>query len=495
MSRAKKLFFNTASSIVLQLVTIIYGFVLPRLILDTYGSIVNGLVTSISQFLSIIAFMEFGVGAVIQSALYKPIADKNQDGINSVIASGQKFFSKIARILLVYVVGLVIAYPFIVNADFDWMYTATLIIAISISYFAQYYFGIIDGLFLTASQMGYIQYCSQMISLVINLISCCILIKNGCSIQAVKLISSVIFLIRPLVIRFYINKKYKIDRKCSYEGEPIKQKWNGFAQHISAIVLDGTDTLVLTIFSTLENVSIYAVYNLVLAGLKQLLLSISGGIQSLMGDMIAKDEKDKLKNFFQQFECVMHFVIVLIFSCTGILIVPFVMVYTNGITDANYSQPAFAAIISLACAVSCLKTPYNIAILAAGHYKQTQNKFIICAIINLTISIATVSSFGLVGVAIGTFIAMLYQTIWMSAYVSKYIIVLPFKCFVKQCIVDCITAALIVFTTSWIDMESVSYISWFVMACKVFGIAVVVVVSMAVLFYKEKVISLFIHFR
>lgn len=44
-------------------------------------------------------------------------------------------------------------------------------------------------------------------------------------------------------------------------------------------------------------------------------------------------------------------------------------------------------------------------------------------------------------------------------------------------------------------MESVSYLSWFVMACKVFGIAVVVVISMAVLFYKEKVISLFNHFR
>lgn len=34
-------------------------------------------------------------------------------------------------------------------------------------------------------------------------------------------------------------------------------------------------------------------------------------------------------------------------------------------------------------------------------------------------------------------------------------------------------------------MESVSYLSWFVMACKVFGIAVVVVISMAVLFIKK----------
>lgn len=487
MDRAKKLIYNTASSVALRLVTIMCGFVLPRLILATYGSAVNGLIASISQFLSIISFMEFGVGAVIRSALYKPIADKDQNGINSIIVSGQKFFTKIAYFLIVYVIVLIIAYPFIINAKFDWMYTDTLIVAISFSYFAQYYLGIIDGLFLTSSQMGYIQNCSEIISLIINLILCIVLIKAGCSIQVVKLISSGIFLLKPLAIRFYINKKYNINRKYSYKGEPIKQKWNGLAQHISAVVLDGTDTIILTIFSTLENVSIYAVYNLVLAGLKQMLISFANGIQSLMGDMIAKDEKNKLANLFQLFEYVQHIVVVYIFSCTTVLIVPFVLTYTKGITGANYYQPFFATIITLACAVSCLSVPYNIAILAAGHYKQTQKYFIICTTINLIVSIVSVFSWGLVGVAIGTLTAMLYQILWMAVYVSKYIINWPFKCFIKQCVVDGITAVLIIVSTSWINADTISYISWFILACKVAGIAFVVVVIMSIIFYRHNV--------
>ena len=46
---------NTFSSLAFQVVTVICGFILPRLILKYYGSETNGLVSSIQQFLQIIA--------------------------------------------------------------------------------------------------------------------------------------------------------------------------------------------------------------------------------------------------------------------------------------------------------------------------------------------------------------------------------------------------------------------------------------------------------
>ena len=97
--RKKKLAANTASSLIFRICTIICGFILPRLILNSYGSEINGLVNSITQFLGIISFLELGVGAVIQSALYKPLAEKNDIEISKIVVSGQKFFSKIRYIL------------------------------------------------------------------------------------------------------------------------------------------------------------------------------------------------------------------------------------------------------------------------------------------------------------------------------------------------------------------------------------------------------------
>ena len=69
----KKLLMNTSASLIFEISTIVTGFIIPRLILSSYGSEVNGLVNSITQFLGIISFLELGVGSVIQSSLYKPL--------------------------------------------------------------------------------------------------------------------------------------------------------------------------------------------------------------------------------------------------------------------------------------------------------------------------------------------------------------------------------------------------------------------------------------
>lgn len=74
--RNSLLFRNTISGLLLQVVTVLCGFILPRAILKIYGSGVNGLINSITQFLQMIAFAELGMGAVAQSALYKPLAEK-----------------------------------------------------------------------------------------------------------------------------------------------------------------------------------------------------------------------------------------------------------------------------------------------------------------------------------------------------------------------------------------------------------------------------------
>ena len=234
-SRGKKLALNTLTSLILQITNIVSGFILPRLILGSFGSDVNGLVNSISQFLGVITLLDLGVGAVVQSSLYKPLAENDKDSISKIYVSASKFFKRLAMMLLGYVVILLIVYPLIVNQNFDYWYTATLIGAICISSFAQYYFGIVNSLLLSAHQKGYIQYTAQIITIILNTIACAVLINLGGSIQMVKLTTSLIYLIRPLFLVWYVKKHYDIDRKITYEEEPIKQKWNGMAQHFACV--------------------------------------------------------------------------------------------------------------------------------------------------------------------------------------------------------------------------------------------------------------------
>lgn len=493
-SREKRLALNTISSFVFQITTIICGFILPRLILKAFGSEVNGLVNSVTQFLGIISFLELGVGSVIQSSLYKPLADRDKDQISKVMVSGQKFFSKLAAILLVYVIVLMGIYPFIAKQDFGSVYTATMIGVISISSFAQYYFGIVNRLLLTADQKGYISYNVQTITLVLNAVACFILINIGASIHIVKLTTSLIYVLRPLSLFLYVQKHYQINRKIKYDIEPIRQKWNGVAQHISAVVLDGTDSVVLTVFAGLKAVSVYSVYYIVVSGVKQLLLSMTNGIQSLIGELWARQELEALRNFFGWVEWSLHTVTSLIFGITSVLIVPFVQVYTDGISDINYVQPLFAMLIVAANAGHCLRLPYNIMILAGGHYKQTQSNYIVAAVMNIVISIMAVNAWGLVGVAIETVAAMFYQTFWMAWYDSKNLICWPFAKFLKQLVIDVIIVMLMHLITrlpvisDFFQLQEIGYGAWVVLAVKVSSIGVLSSLCIDLIFYRAYVI-------
>lgn len=485
--RSKRLLYNTISSLIFQLTTIICGFILPRLILQSFGSEVNGLVNSITQFLNIIAFLELGVGSVVQSSLYKPLSNNDSETVSKIIVSAGKFFRRLAEVLLAYILILIFVYPHIVKQNFGWLYTAGLIAAMSISSFAQYYFGVVDRLLLTAAQRGFIQYTAQTVTLLLNTLSCVVLINLGASIHVVKLTTSIIYLLRPIFLRIYVNHNYSLNRHITYTEEPIKQKWNGVAQHVAAVILDGTDNIVLTVFSTLSDVSIYSVYNLVIYGVKQLFMSMTNGMQALLGELWAKQELDELKKTFAWFEWAIHTGTVFVFGCTGILILPFVAVYTYGIHDAQYIQPLFAALIVIAQAGHCLRLPYNVMILAGGHYRQTQTNYIVAAILNIVISVAAVNLWGLVGVAMGTLVAMFYQTIWMAIYDSKNLICWPIKNFIKQLAVDAGTVLLGTLLSCHFSLIEYSYLGWFLLAIKVAIVWLVVVIVLNWIFYKDKV--------
>ena len=72
----KRVILNIACTALCQLMTLISGLIVPRLILSTFGSEANGLVSSLTQFLNYISLVEGGIGSVVLTALYSPLAKK-----------------------------------------------------------------------------------------------------------------------------------------------------------------------------------------------------------------------------------------------------------------------------------------------------------------------------------------------------------------------------------------------------------------------------------
>ena len=297
MNRRKKLYLNTTTAILNQIVVLVCGFILPRYILAYFGSDINGLVTSMTRFLSVISFLELGIGPVIQSNLYKPLANNDADMISKIVVSAEKFYRKIAYIFVLYIAVLMVIFPRI-NSDYDFWFTASLLLIISISTFAQYYFGITYQVFLNADQKVYVHTIVQIITTILNTFLCVLMMKLGCGLHIVKLASAVVFIARPLVQNTYVKKHYKINHKITFTEEPIKQKWNGFAQHLASVVCSEIDVVLLTFFSTYQSVSIYSIYLLVVSGINKLVMTAVSGLESFWGNIMAKKEYYLLKKTF-----------------------------------------------------------------------------------------------------------------------------------------------------------------------------------------------------
>lgn len=485
--RSKRAIYNIITNLVLQIVVILYGFIVPKIIIQSFGSDVNGLVTSITQFLAYITLLESGIGPVIKATLYKPISKNDNDSIINILYSSERFFRKIAYIFVFYLLLLAIIYPLLVKNEFDYLFTFSLIIIISISTFVEYYFGMTYKLYLQAEQKTYVISFIQILTYIINIIFIIFLAKLNFSIHIIKLVSGLVFIMRPLLQNYYVKKKYNITYNNVDKNYKLRQKWDGLAQHIASVIHNNTDITILTIFSTLSEVSVYSVYLLVLKGVNSLIQSFSNGVDASFGDMIAKGENDALNKKFGMYETIYLTFTSIIYICTFLLIIPFVSIYTKKITDANYVRPIFSFFIVISEFVWAIRLPYSSITLAAGHFKETRRGAWIEAVVNITISIILVKSFGIIGVAIGTLVAMVIRTIEFIYHANKYILNRNINISLKKVSLVVLESIITIFIFNFIpNFNKNTYFAWLIYSIIVLIITGVIILPINIIIYKNE---------
>lgn len=487
MNRKKKLALNTSAGVIKQIVAMVCGFILPKYMLLYFGSSTYGLVSSINHYLGFISLLDMGVGSVILSNLYKPLAQNKDEQISLIYKASNRFFRTLSLIFLAYLLALVVILPSIIDTDKSNWFTISLLLIIAVSTFVEYFFGMTNKLLLDADQRAYIPLCLASCTTILNVIVSILMMRLGAGIHAVKLAAAFVYVLRPFVQSLYVNSHYHINKMVQLEGEPIKQKWNGFSQHLAAVVCQNVDVIALTVFSTMENVAIYSVYYTVVTGIQQIVMTAATGVESLLGNMLANNEREKLSDTFGAIEWFVHTLVTIVFSIAAVMLVPFMIVYTNGITDAEYIQPLFGILLTGAYAAMCLRVPYFRLIKAAGHFKQTQNGAYIAAAINILITFVSVAKFGLIGAAVGTLIALVFHTCYFAFYLRKNIINRSIFIFIRYVGIDLFIAFLTIMATQTIMLKAVSYLSWVIMAIKVGLITLCISAVVNILFNRKHI--------
>lgn len=482
---------NVTASLLYQIIITAYGFIVPRIILETFGSEVNGLVSSLNQFLNYITLLEGGVTGVVMAALYEPLAERNMPKVSAIVKSIESFFRNIAKIFLAYSLLVSVLYPIFVDSSFSWLSVFSLALIISVTLFVQYFFSLTFRILINADQKGYIVFITQTAFTILNFVLTILVVRVYPEIHVLKAANAAAYLIQPIVFGRYVKKNFPLKEDAVPDSDVLKQRWDGFGQNLAYFVHTNTDIVVLTIFSTLADVSVYSVYFLVANSLKTLVLSISAALVPSIGNVLVSADGETRNRTFDFYEFGIYFVTTFAFTCGIVLITPFISVYTAGIHDADYYQPVFGTLLMVAEGLYCLRDPFVSVAYASGHFRQTSRYAYIEAGLNIVVSVLLVRRMGLIGVAIGTAVSMLYRMVSHVIYLNNNILDRPVRKWLKSIAVFGGTAAVSVFVCNSLPRMTVTgYGEWILSALLTSAVVGLLLLGSVLLLYRSMTISL-----
>lgn len=410
--RTKKFMYNIVSAALFQILSLLFGLILPRLFIVTYGSEVNGLISSTTQFVSYFQYVEFGLGAALIYALYNPLANSDYIKINEIVSTAKKAYIKASIYYFLLVVSLSLIYPLLLTREnIDLPTTIALIIVIGVYGAIDFYTLAKYRVLLTADQRYYVVTIASIIALLFNFVLTVILINYNYNIVVVKVVPLLTFLIRSIILKKYTKKHYpNLVFKCDSTYKIKKEKRIDALIFQLSISIINSLPIILISFISLKLASVFSIYYMIFMGVAGILAVFTAGSSASFGNIIANGEKENLKKIHNEYEFSLYLIIALLFSDSLILCDPFISVYTKGVNDAEYVNWFYGFLFVIWSVIYNARLPQTALVNGAGYYKQTRNANIIQIVLFIT-TIIFLNKLQIFGVLIAMIVSALYRTL------------------------------------------------------------------------------------
>lgn len=489
MSRTKAFIHNMAASAILQVVNMLSGIIVPRFMLICYGSEINGLVSSIVQFISYFNIVEAGLGGAVIFSLYKPLADRNVSAISNIVTAAKGLYYKTGVFFSVLVLILASIYPFMVTVtDKSPWQVALLVIILGANGVLDFFVMAKYTTLFTADQRLYVISWANCVQTIFITAIIVILARQQIDIVVLRAILVMAILGKACLIRWYAGRHYAM---INYNSETpdyaaLKKRWDVLYLQFLNAVQTATPIVLLTLLANdLKLVSVYVVYNMVLAGVNGILGIFMNGLQAGFGEVIAKREIDTLQRAYSEFEFVYYNLIGIAFTVTFVTIQPFIRLYTDGVTDIDYNVPVIAGLFVVSGLLYNLKTPQGMLTLAAGLYREQRVQITLQGMILLVLGVGLTAEYGIVGVLIAVIASNVFRDVEIPYFVHKTLLreshISTYKSMFR-----CLSFSVIAtfFIEEHMYVEVFSYVEWVVYVVQV--VAAVVLMFTAKSFIVER---------
>lgn len=392
---------NLQINLMLTVGTGILGFIVNKFFVEYNGMEMLGLMKLFTQMVAYLNLAELGIGTASAYALYKPLADKNYDKINSVVSTINEFYKKLTIVILV-VGGLCsLSLPYFIKLEnFSikiYFYWILYVINVAIGYlFAKY-----SILFTANQEYGFVRKIQGSGRILFQILQIVFLLI----IQSFT-IFILVMILENLFSYYFYEKHYKMHYSYIKKVEKKEKKIfndmkNLFWHKIAGVIVYNTDYILLSKFVSLSVVGIYSSYLMVYQIIATILNILTPVLTPRIGLFVAKNSKTESYEFWRELNSLYFMLSTAMVLCTYYLIQPFIKLWMG----ESYLLPKLTVILILInLFINLTRGVTDTFKNSFGYFDDTFSPALESGI-NFVISLVLVLKIGLNGVIIGTIVS------------------------------------------------------------------------------------------
>lgn len=421
MNKVSKIKKNIIAGFGGQFITMILGIIIPRIMLINYGSDVNGLVNTVTQIFTYMALLEAGIGQASRNILYRYFASDDKRGISKTASIARTYYRKISIIYGAAVIALSFFLPFVIKSNVSFWTIFFVTFFQGMAGVISFYFIENQTMIMVADGRSYYTNTVETINKVASYIVRIILASLQFNIALVQFSYFIITILKACAYTRYFKKNYgwiKIENTSKDEKLPDRNAY--ILTEAAWTIFSSTDMIVLSMFVSTKLASVYSIYNMVFTAISTLLNAVYVSINYELGISYNKSLK-QYKKLHYEFMSVFVGTMTILMCTTYLLIIPFVKLYTRGVTDVDYINYSLPVLFCLVQIISWSRYIQGNLTGVAGYAKPVSRISLIEALTNVVLSIILVNKFGVTGVLFATVIALPLKVFYCT-YISDHVI-------------------------------------------------------------------------
>lgn len=411
-SRTLKSVLNIFSSVIFQVLSIIFNFILRTLFIKELGINILGINGLFSNILSVLSLAELGINMAMTYSLYKPLNEKNSEKISALLNYYKKIYIIISFVILILGLTVIPFMKYIVNVDINNKevieYYLLFLLNSVISYFAIYRVSVV-----IADQKEYKLKKIDMLFLIIKFIFQFIILKYFHNYY-LYLISQILVTVlincsKTMVSRnlYKINKKDKLDKK---EKKKILTNVKSlFVYQIGNVILNNTDNILISIITGTLMVGYYSNYTLITTAIAGITSLFFTSMQSSIGNFNIKSSEKEKYNIYKALNVGADYIYGFCTIALLCLLNPFIKLWLGEKFILGFST---VTIICVNFYVTGLLFPNWCYRFTTNLFEKAKYTMIIASILNIFLSIILGKIWGINGILIATAISRILTSFW-----------------------------------------------------------------------------------